>query len=84
MCIRDRAWAASQESADRRAREFGELLRGVETYRDADAPGGQVELSHMYDHAWRMKDGTYVLTNDASFDPWRDLRVEGEKLKALP
>lgn len=82
--IRSEAWSAQQESADRRAREFGEVIKGVETYADADAPGGTVELSHNYDNAWRMNDGTYVLTSDPNFDPWRDLGVEGRKLEAVP
>ena len=81
--IRQEAWNAYQESADRRAREFGELMKGVETYADADAPGGQVELSQQYNHAWRLTDGTYVLSNDANFDPWRDLKVEGKRLEAV-
>ena len=80
--IRDEAWTGAQESSDRRAREFGELIRGVETYKDADAPGGTVELSHSYDSAWRMNDGSYVLSADPNFEPWRDLGVEGRKLEA--
>lgn len=79
--IRSEAWAAQQESADRRAREFGELIKGVETYDDANAPGGQVELSASADQAWRLDDGSYVLTTDPSFDPWRDLGVEGKRLE---
>lgn len=78
--IRQDAWASYQESADRRAREFGEAIRGVETYHDPDAAGGTVELSHLYDNAWRLADGTYVLTNDASFEPYRDLEIEGRRL----
>ncbi|MCA9271120.1 MAG: hypothetical protein KDA41_21710 [Planctomycetales bacterium] len=81
--IRQSVWDNQQESADRRAREFGELIRGVETYVDADAPGGTRELSANYNHAWRLNDGTYVLTDDANFDPWRDLRVEGRQLEVL-
>lgn len=79
--IRQEAWDASQESADRRVREFGEVIKGVETYDDGNAPGGQVELSYDYSNAWRLNDGSYVLTNDASFEPWRDLGVEGSKLE---
>lgn len=82
--IRNEAWAAAQESSDRRAREFGELIRGVETYKDQDAPGGTVELSHSYDNAWRMNDGSYVLSSDPNFEPWRDLGVEGRKLDVAP
>jgi hypothetical protein len=79
--IREQAWNASQESADRRAREFGELIRGVETYNDANAPGGTVQLSNLYNHAWRLNDGSYVLTNDASFQPYRDLGMDGQLLE---
>jgi hypothetical protein len=79
--IREEAWNSQQESSDRRAREFGEVIRGVETYDDANAAGGQVELSGHYDHAWRLNDGSYVLTNDPNFEPWRDLGVEGATLK---
>ena len=79
--IREEAWNAQQESSDRRAREFGEVIRGVETYDDSNAAGGQVQLSGHYDHAWRLNDGSYVLTNDPNFEPWRDLGVEGDPLK---
>jgi hypothetical protein len=80
--IREEAWNAYQESSDRRAREFSEVIRGVETYDDANAPGGQVQLSGHYDHAWRLNDGSYVLTNDSNFEPWRDLGLEGNRLEA--
>ncbi len=80
--IRDEAWSAAQESSDRRVREFGELMRGVETYDDTNAPGGQVELSNLYDHAWRLDDGSYVLTNNINFEPGRDLGVAGNRLEA--
>lgn len=80
--IRQEAWSSYQESADRRFREFGEVIKGVETYDDGHAPGGRVELSSQYNHAWRLNDGSYILTNDTSFEPWRDLGQEGTKLEA--
>jgi hypothetical protein len=67
-------------SDERRQREFGEVIRGNQNYDDANAPGGRVELSNLYDHAWRLNDGSYVLSNDAGFDPWKDLGVEGRRL----
>ena len=79
--LRQETWEAQQKSSDTRAREFGEMLRGVETYNDADAPGGTVELSHMYNDAWKLNDGSYVLSNDPNFDPWRDLNIDGQKLE---
>ena len=53
--------------------EFSETIRGTETYNDDNAAGGQVELSNLYDNAWRLNDGTYVLSDDANFEPYRDL-----------
>lgn len=81
--LRQDTWNAQQESADRRAREFGELIKGVETYKDEWAPGGQRELSGHYNNAWRLNDGSYVLTDDPNFDPWRDLQLEGKKLEVV-
>jgi hypothetical protein len=76
-------WNARQASAERQLREFGEMMKGVETYRDVDAPGGQVELDHRYNNAWRLNDGSYVISDDPNFDPWRDLQLEGRKLEAV-
>jgi hypothetical protein len=80
--IRQSVWDTQQQSSDRRAREFGELIKGVETYSDPNAPGGTVELSQT-NHAWRLNDGTYVLTDDPNFEPWRDLQIEGRQLEAV-
>ena len=80
--IRQSVWDDRQRSADMRAREFGELMKGVESYKDANAPGGTVELSRT-DHAWRLNDGSYVLTDDPNFEPWRDLQLEGRRLEAV-
>ncbi len=78
--IRREAADYRAQSDERLQREVGESIRGTETYDDPNAPGGRVELSGMYDHAWRLKDGTYVLSSDSNFEPWRDLGVEGQRL----
>jgi hypothetical protein len=80
--LRAETWNANQASSDRRAAEFGEVLRGVQSYRDTDASGGRVELSNSYNNAWRLSDGSYVLSNDVNFEPGRDLGVDGRKLEA--
>jgi hypothetical protein len=79
--LRQETAASKAKSDERNAREFGEVIRGTEHYNDSGAAGGQVELSGMYDHAWKLNDGTYVLSNDASFDPWKDLQVAGTRLE---
>jgi hypothetical protein len=70
------SWQRQQASEDRMQRERIESIRGTETYNDPNVPGGTVELSSMYNHAWRMPDDTYILTDDASFDPADGLRLE--------
>ncbi|MGI9325384.1 MAG: hypothetical protein ACR2PZ_09215 [Pseudomonadales bacterium] len=82
--IRDEAWNSYQQSSDRRAREFTEYIREVETYADANAPGGTVELSQHYQQAWKLDDGSYVLSNDVNFEPWKDLGINGAQLEAAP
>ncbi|MEM6703460.1 MAG: hypothetical protein AAF690_12170 [Acidobacteriota bacterium] len=82
--INQRAWDAQQKSSDRRAREFLEYVRDVETYRDPEAPGGTVALNNAYRDAWRLADGSYVLSNDPSFEPYRALGIDGEKLGVVP
>ena len=42
------------------------------------------DAQHGGSHAWRLNDGSYVLSNDATFEPWRDLGVEGHRLEAAP
>jgi hypothetical protein len=68
------------EAGARQNREFGELLKGVETW-DADVPGGTVELPAQYPHAWQLEDGSFVLSDDPNFDPNRDLKVRAKRLK---
>lgn len=80
MDIITQGWRRRQRIQDRGHRQFIKTLRDVETYRDPYAPGGEVELSNQYRHAWRLRDGTYVLTDSAGFNPSRDLGIDGERL----
>ncbi len=71
------------ESSDRMHRESVRTVREVEHYR-APGGGGVVELPSHYRHAWRMRDGTYVLTDSPNFDPQRDLGQPGEQMQRAP
>ena len=82
--LNQQAWDRQQRSADRRLREFSEYIRDVETYDDPQSDLGQVELDSGYAHAWRLDDGTYVLTNDHMFNPAKTTGQFGEKLKVTP
>ncbi len=70
------SWRRRDEASDRMQRETSEWIREVETY-DADTSSGQIELPSGYDRAFQMDDDTFVVTNDAFFDPWngRELAV---------
>lgn len=73
------------ESSDRMHRESVRTMREVEHYRvPGGAGGGVVELPNHYRHAWRMRDGTYVLTDSPNFDPQRDAGQPGEQLQRAP
>jgi hypothetical protein len=79
FAMQQETWRNTQASQDRNNREFGEMIRGVETYDDP-INGGTVQLDHTYDNAWQLNDGSYVLTNDTSFEPYKDLGVDGSRL----
>lgn len=75
-----KAWQSNQRSSDARAGDFINAIREVQSYSDQIAPGGQVELSSQYDKAWRLQDGSYVLTDDPSFQPQQALGMDGQLL----
>lgn len=75
------SWKKKTELWDYELREAGELANEVETYDDPQSSTGAVQLSHNYDNAWRLDDGTYVLTDDANFQPYKDTGQFGQKLK---
>jgi hypothetical protein len=73
-------WQSRNESMDRQQRETIESIRGVETYNDPKY-GGTIQLSNQYQHAWQLRDGSYVLTDDVNFDPNRAFGVQGQLLQ---
>lgn len=81
--VRADTWAQREQSAERRMREFGELMKNVGTFADAEAPGGTREFDAAYEHAWRLRDGSYLLSTDPNFDPWQALQIEGRRLQPL-
>lgn len=78
---RDRMYDQKNLLSDRMQRENIELIRGVETYAEP-VDGGVVQLDNTYDHAWRVRDGTYLLTNDPNFRPGL-VGLEGQELKKV-
>ena len=75
------SWRKQNQSSDYTQRETSEWMRDVETY-DADTPTGQIELPSGYDRAFQLNDDTFVVTNDAFYEPFRDSGIDGRELTA--
>jgi hypothetical protein len=73
------SWQYRQESQDRVARAFSQVIRGVETFVD---PGGnRVELTAGYGHAWSNGLGEYIVSSDPNFVPGRRLNGNWTELQ---
>jgi hypothetical protein len=80
--INQGTWQSGQASQERRQTDSVRLVREVEPWR---APGGAtVELPAHYPHAWQLRDGTYLLTDNPQFDPARDIGQPGVALTRPP
>lgn len=80
--IQRRTWEERQASQDRIAEGWGKALRGVDTWSE---PGGTtIELSAGYNEAWSKGDGTYILSNDALFDPNVVFQEDWKRLEKKP
>lgn len=78
----NKSWADRQASQDRTQEKFVRAIRGVELYADP-AAGRPVELPNTYDHAWRLQDGTYMMTDNPNFDPNVEFGVNGTRLQVI-
>lgn len=78
--IQNQTYAARDATTDRMQRDNVRTIREIETYREPRT-GGVVELPNHYQHAWRLNDGTYLLTDSQAFDPGRDLGIAGERMQ---
>ncbi len=59
-----------------------DAIQEVQPWRDPGT-GRQVDLSMHYNHAWQLDDGRQFLTNDPSFEPYRDLGLGGRRLEPV-
>jgi hypothetical protein len=80
----NRGVAARDSADDRMHRERIRAIREVEHYSDPTTASGVVELPNHYRHAWGLRNGHYVLTDDPNFDPRRALGLEGRRLDLAP
>jgi hypothetical protein len=80
--VMNKSGANRQASQDRTQEKFVRAIRGVELYADP-AAGRPVELPNTYDHAWRLQDGTYMMTDNPNFDPNVEFGVNGTRLQVI-
>ncbi len=73
-------YAQNQAVQDRMAEQFGQAIRGVETYIDPRS-NERVELVGGYTSAWSNGKGEYILSDTPGFNPaaalqedWREMR----------
>ncbi|MEN9570400.1 MAG: hypothetical protein RL172_1631 [Bacteroidota bacterium] len=66
-----RSWEAKSDAStaaySKDTDGFGQYLRGVTNWTDAD--GNKVELTSGYSNAWSKGDGSYLVSNNPAFDP---------------
>ena len=59
--------AASNSTYTKDSDGFGQYLRGVDSWTDAD--GNKIELTSGYTNAWSKGDGSYLMSNNPAFNP---------------
>jgi len=62
-----RNWEQQNTASDASQHRFIQTIREVETWKDS--AGNPVELGAGYEHGWSRPDGSYILTNNSTFDP---------------
>jgi hypothetical protein len=79
---RAETYAYQQQVQDRTNEQFGQTIRGVESYVDPRS-NERLELSANFNQAWRHPNGDVLLSNSPNFDPrvvlqddWRELKKE--------
>ncbi len=74
-------WKDRQPMIDRGQQDWSLMTREQEVYRDPMASSGTVELPNTYGHAWRLQDGTYMMTDNPNLNPNVDMGVNAERLQ---
>ncbi len=71
-----------QAAQDRMHQNFSDAIREVTPFQDPTY-GDVVELPSGYDQAWRMNDGSYVVSNNPNFDPNVDWQENAQPLQQI-
>jgi hypothetical protein len=66
-------------------RGFEKTIQGIQEVATYSNTGEQTQvvLPDTHKHAWQLNDGTYILTDDVDFKPFRDVGIDGSELEQL-
>ena len=70
----------NQVVQDRTAEQFGQTIRGVESYVDPRT-NEKIELSGGYSQAWSNGKGEYILSDSPNFNPATELHEDWREMK---
>lgn len=73
-----RSWEKKNESTDKTSEWFSQYIRGVDSWSGDN--GAKVELTSGYSNAWEKGDGSYLLSNDPTFDPNKEFQESWKRL----
>lgn len=76
----NQTYRENQQVQDRIAEQFGQTIRGVETYIDPRS-NEKVELVGGYTTAWSNGKGEYILSDQAGFDPSKVLQEDWREMQ---
>lgn len=76
------AYRQRSESLDRLSARFSDYIRGVERYH-SPAESYPVQLPSGYQNVWYGSNGTYLLSNQAGFDPNVGSTTSWQRLEAV-
>jgi len=79
--IQSEYWDRKSASDDLGQNQVISGIRDANEYADPYTVGGVVELDNSFQNAWRLQDGTYVLTDDPSFNPNLATGLDGQQLR---
>ena len=74
-------WEFRNANNDDLQRKVTDALVGVQAYVDPTGNTGEVKLDYGYKKAWRLDDGTYVLTDNLMFEPYKYTGQYGTQLQ---
>ena len=78
--IIQRGYETRSQIQEQGRQKYNRMIREEDLFVNPDTQQ-QVELPFTHKNAWELDDGTYILTDDEFFQPFRDLGIDGRQLE---